>query len=83
MSGRTRTGYEDVEEIKDPDGVIAVISRRRSTGACSVALFKSFERDGVQEKTNFLGAKYFPAVRRVLDIAEKRLVELEADEAHR
>lgn len=73
-----RNGYEDIEEIADPDGVVAVISRRRSNGVLSVAFFKTFERDGVVERTNFVNARHFPAVRRVLDIVEQRLVTLEA-----
>ena len=75
-----RNGYEDIENIIDPDGVIAVISRRRSNGALSVAIFKSFERDGAREKTNFFNARHFAAVRRVLEIAEKRLAKLESGE---
>ena len=77
MSTGHRNGYEDVEEIVDPDGVVALISRRRSNGALSIAIFKIFERDGVKEKTNFLGVKHFDAVRRVLLLAEKRIAKLE------
>jgi hypothetical protein len=78
MNNGIRNGYEDIEEIGDPDGVIAVISRRRSNGALSVGIFKVFERDGVKEKTNFLNSRHFAAVRRVLDIAETRIKKLEA-----
>ncbi len=73
-----RNGYEDIEEVSDPDGVVAVISRRRSNGALSVGIFKIFERDGVKEKTNFLNSRHFSAVRRVLDIVEKKIAKLEA-----
>jgi hypothetical protein len=76
-----RNGYEDVEEIHDPDGVVGVISRRRSNGALSIAIFKVFDRDGVKEKTNFLSARHFAGVRRVLAIAEDRIAKLEPAEA--
>jgi hypothetical protein len=76
-----RNGYEDIEDIADPDGVVAVISRRRSNGMLSVAVFKTFERDGVREKTNFFNPRHFAAVRRVLEIAEQRLAVLEAGAA--
>lgn len=76
MADSTRNGYEDVAEIEDPDGVIAVISRRRSNGALSVAFFKRFERDGVKEKTNFLNPAHFPGLRRVLALVEKRIATL-------
>ena len=74
-----RTGYEDVEQISDPDGVVALISRRRSTGALTVAIFRTYERDGAVEKTNFFNSRQFAAVRRVLDIVEKRMAALEAE----
>ena len=81
MSGTARNGYEDIEEITDPDGVIGVLSRRRSNGAISIALFKVFDRDGNKEKTNFLSVRHFAGIRRVLDIAEKRIAKLEPAEA--
>lgn len=77
MNHGIRNGYEDIDEISDPDGVIAVISRRRSNGVLSVGIFKTFERDGVQERTNFFGARHFAAVRRVLEAAEGRMTKLE------
>ena len=76
-----RNGYEDIEEISDPDGVVAIISRRRSNGALSVAVFKIYERDGSVEKTNFFNERHFPGVRRVLDIAERRIAKLEGEVA--
>lgn len=79
MNNGIRNGYEDIDEISDPDGVVAVISRRRSNGVLSVGIFKTFERDGVQERTNFFGARHFAAVRRVLDAAESRLDHARTD----
>lgn len=78
-----RNGYEDIDEVSDPDGVVAVISRRRSNGALSVGIFKVFERDGIKEKTNFLNSRHFAAVRRVLDVVEKKIKKLEADQQGR
>lgn len=79
MNNGIRNGYEDIEEITDPDGVIGLISRRRSNGALTIGLFKVYERDGVNEKTNFFGSRHLAAVRRVLAIAEVRLAKLEAE----
>lgn len=73
-----RNGYDDLEEIADPDGIVAVISRRRSNGLLSIAMFKVFDRDGAREKTNFFNVRHFAAVRRVLDIVEQRVLALEA-----
>ena len=77
MALASRTGYEDIEEINDPDGVVGILSRRRSNGAVSIALFKVFDRDGIREKTTFLSARHFAGIRRVLDIAEARSAKLE------
>lgn len=78
MASNRHAGYEDVEEIHDPDGVVAVISRRKYNGTLSLAIFKVFERDGVPERTNFLGSRQLAGVRRVLDIAQDRMAKLEA-----
>jgi hypothetical protein len=78
MNNGIRNGYEDIEEIVDPDGVVGLISRRRSNGALTIGLFKIFERDGVKEKTNFFSSRHIAAVRRILVIAEARMTKLEA-----
>jgi hypothetical protein len=83
MNNGIRNGYEDIEEIVDPDGVMGLISRRRSNGALTIGIFKVFERDGTKEKTNFFGVRHLAAVRRVLAIAEVRLAKLEAENAAR
>lgn len=72
-----RTGYDDIDEISDPDGVVALISKRRSNGALSLAIFRVYERDGEKEKTTFFSPKHIAAVRRVLDIAETKMAKLE------
>lgn len=78
MASNRHAGYEDIEEITDPDGVVGVISRRKYNGTLSLALFKVFERDGVAERTNFLGSRQLAAARRVIDIAIERMAKLEA-----
>lgn len=83
MNKGIRNGYEDIDEVKDPDGIVAVVSRRRSNGTLAVGLFKEFERDGVQERTNFFGSKHFAAVRRVLEIVEERVRNLEVSTSAR
>lgn len=74
---RIRQGYEDVDEVRDPDGIVAVVTRRLSHGTFTIGLFKEFKRDGVQERTNFFELKHLPAIRRVLAIVEERVRKLE------
>ncbi len=47
-------GYVDVDRIEQADGLFSIISLRRSTGVFTFAIFKGFERDGIQERTNFI-----------------------------
>ena len=72
----TRTGFEDIGTIEDPDGVVAVLSRRKSSGAVTAAFFKVFERDGSREKTNFLPVSLFPALQRVMVLVEAKIASL-------
>lgn len=44
---------------------------------CSIAIFKTFNRDGVEEKTAFFSHKLIDSVVRVLQIAGPRARELE------
>jgi hypothetical protein len=73
---QSRSGYEDVEELVDPDGIVAVISRRKATGDLFVAIFKQFDRQGVPMKTNFFSASHAPAVHRIVDLAVARMAAL-------
>jgi hypothetical protein len=71
-----RSGYEDVDILRDADGIIAIISRRISTGSYSVALMKEFERDDRTERTSFVPRKGIDAGKRILDRAADRIDEL-------
>ncbi len=78
----TRSGYEDVgEPIRDPEGVIAILSRRRSNGQLSVAVMKEFDRDGQTERTSFMQRRHIDAAIRVLTIARDEMDRME-DQTH-
>ncbi len=78
-----RSGYEDVDVLKDADGCVAIISRRVKNGSYSYAVMREFERDGQIERTSFMGCDAAPAAHRVIDLAVKRIAELEALDAKR
>jgi heme exporter protein D len=74
-NGGNRGPYVDLDTLKSADGIIGIISQRRSTGVLTFAVFKEFERDGILEKSSFvpenMGASYLAMVHLVLDrIAE-------------
>ena len=72
--------FRQVEILRDPDGVIAVVTERVSNGRISFAIFNEFERDGQTQRSSFLGARHLPAVERL--VAElRRNLELWEDQA--
>lgn len=75
-----RSGYEELDRITDPDGVVAIISGRvNGPPSVSIGLFKLFERDGEQAKTGFLNINQIAAAHRVLDLAGERAAILLAE----
>jgi hypothetical protein len=59
--------YEDVAVLRDPDGVICVITKRVGTSVefYSYMFCKEFERDGKVIRSNFLSRRHTEAVRRL------------------
>lgn len=74
MSGKSE--YEDVEVLRDADGVVAVISERKNGTGCAVAIFKEFTRDGKTQRSAFLQRRHIAAAKRLLEIAEEKMDEL-------
>lgn len=74
-----RSGYLEVDEVRDPDGIIGIISRRVAGPPIhTIGIFKIFERDGTEEKSSFWNHKQAEAVQRVLAIIVAKARELEA-----
>ena len=65
--------FRVVETIRDPDGVIAVITERVIDGRISFSFARELEREGKTTRTNFLARRHLPAVRRLLDDLVDRL----------
>jgi hypothetical protein len=45
--------FDELNTIRNSEGLTAVITRKQSNGAISVAIFKEFERNGVLERSPF------------------------------
>lgn len=74
-----RSGYLEVDQVRDPDGIIGIISKRVAGPPIhTIGIFKIFDRDGVEEKSSFWNHKQLPAVTRVLGIIVAKAAELEA-----
>lgn len=76
----TNSNFKVLEIIRDPDGVIAVVTERLRDGSVSFSIAREIERDGKTSRTAFLARRHLPAVRRLLDDLTDRL-ELAEDRA--
>ncbi len=70
--------YEDLDRLKSADGIVAIISRRRSTGVLTFGIFKEFERDGVMERTSFISENLAPSWLEMAEMVVKRIAEIKA-----
>lgn len=73
MSTRTQDKYREIETIRDPDGVIAIITERVSTGHLSFKILKEYEDRGEIKTTPYLARRHIEAVRRVTERVQDRL----------
>lgn len=74
------TQFEELKTIRDPDGVIAVVTKRIRDGRISFTIAREFEEKGVTRRSAYLAARHMPAVRRLLNDLEE-ILELEEDRA--
>jgi hypothetical protein len=76
--------FDVIEIVRDPDGVIAVVTERKRDGRISFMISREFEMsDGgsiVTKRSSYLNTRHLPAVRRLLTDLEDRL-ELAEDRA--
>lgn len=80
MAGKSE--YEDIDAIRDVDGVVAVISSRKGApGQMAVAFFKEFTRNGEVGRSAFLQRRHLAALRRLIERAEEKMDAM-ADVAH-
>ena len=80
LTADTKNEFEVVEVIRDPDGVVAVITKRTRDGRVSFMLAREFELDGDTKRSAYMNSRHLPAVRRLLADLEDRL-ELAEDRA--
>ena len=69
----SRNRYKEVEVLRDPEGVSAVITERTNTGHLSFRIQKEYEDHGEIKVTSFLSRRHIPAIRRILEQIEDRL----------
>lgn len=65
--------YREVETIRDPDGVVAVITERIETGHLSFRLQKEYSSHGEVKVTAYLGRRHIPAILRLAKLVGDRI----------
>jgi len=77
---KTPNQFNEIDVIRDPDGVIAILTESVRDGRISFMLAREFEQDGVTKRSSFLAKRHLPAANRLLaDLAER--VEIAEDRA--
>jgi hypothetical protein len=72
-----RNGFRDIAEIRDADGIVAVITERVSDGRLSFGLFREFEKAGKTQRSAYLAHRHIPGGRRLMAELDKRLEQME------
>jgi len=73
----SRAEYTVREIMRDPDGVVAVISERLRDGRISFMIGREFERNGQTQRSAYLSFRHLPAISRILSDLPARLELLE------
>lgn len=70
--------FEDIDRLRDPDGVAAIITRTVASNLLGVAFFKEYDEfgDGVMERTAFMRERQLEAVERLIPLVRARMAEL-------
>lgn len=71
-----------VAEIRDPDGLVGVITERAVDGRHSFAVFREWQRNGKSERSIYKYGSHIPAYIRLLAEISRRIEPLE-EEARR
>lgn len=72
--------FEEVDVLKDPDGLVAVITGRTKPNgrrAYSFMIAKEYDKDGDVHRTCWLGPNHYDGVTRLLDRVAKRIEQEE------
>jgi hypothetical protein len=71
--------YCDIDTLSNANKLIAIISWRRANGAITFCVMKTFERDGVTERTNFIPDGLADSYLELSALTVKRVKEIAAD----
>lgn len=74
--------YEVVDTLRNADGLVTTITKKKSTGAYSFSLMKEFDRGGQTDRSSYLQRRQIEGAIELLKLtAEKMDKLLDADRA--
>lgn len=62
--------------LRSSDGIVAIISQRRSSGLFTFGIFKAFERDGRFERSSFVPEHMVESYLDMVTLVRTRIAEL-------
>lgn len=73
---RSRQGFQDIDTLRNSDGLTAVISQRRKSGELTFGIFRQWDNAGTSERTSFVPERMGAAYLDMVGMAIKRMAEL-------
>lgn len=70
------SGFNDLDTLRNSDGLVAFISQRKSNGSITIAVMKEFERDGSMHRTQFISELLFESYLDMVKLAIGRARQL-------
>lgn len=67
------SAFEQIDILRNAEGLIVVITKKRSNGALSCAMFKEFERNGETERSSFFQRRQIDQAIELLRLAAERM----------
>lgn len=77
LASEDRGGFRDIAELRDPDGIVAVITERVADGRISFGLFREFTVGGEDRRSAYLAHRHIAGAHRVLAELDRRLEQIE------
>jgi len=65
--------FKEIDIVRHPDGVIAVVTERARDGRVSFSIAREFEVGGKTKRTSYLARRHLPAVQQLLSDLSERL----------
>jgi len=73
LSTHNPGGWVDIEQLRNADGLMAIISQRAGNGTLTFCIYKEFERDGQTARTTFIAFHLAESFKRMVELVTERM----------